>query len=420
MLRYAQTRTQPSCSIAESARSQNVNSLLTMASALLLGAVLSACGGGSDAGSAPAPADSSLSRRAQLGEKIFKDISLSGSGQQACISCHAPETGHAGALNGKPSEPGGVMMELEGGRTAPGLRYLASNKSFNFDKEGTPNGGFFWDGRATSLMDQAGKPFFNPKEMANASVEDLIARLARTSYAVEFQKEFGADIFKSPAEALQRVQLALQAYQLEDTDFRPYTSKYDEFLRGRAALSEQELRGLALFNAKDKGNCAACHPSAKGADGSFPLFTDFSYDALGVPRNTALTQNADPAFFDLGLCARDGGDLLARQDLCGAFKVPSLRNVAQRKAYFHNGRFSSLREVVSFYVQRDIYPEKWYPRLADGSIDKFNDLPPALRGNVNTSEGPYNRKPGDAPALSESEIDDVAAFLRTLSDGYAR
>ena len=420
MLRYAQTRTQPSCSIAESARSQNVNSLLTMASALLLGAVLSACGGGSDAGSAPAPADSSLSRRAQLGEKIFKDISLSGSGQQACISCHAPETGHAGALNGKPSEPGGVMMELEGGRTAPGLRYLASNKSFNFDKEGTPNGGFFWDGRATSLMDQAGKPFFNPKEMANASVEDLIARLARTSYAVEFQKEFGADIFKSPAEALQRVQLALQAYQLEDTDFRPYTSKYDEFLRGRAALSEQELRGLALFNAKDKGNCAACHPSAKGADGSFPLFTDFSYDALGVPRNTALTQNADPAFFDLGLCARDGGDLLARQDLCGAFKVPSLRNVAQRKAYFHNGRFSSLREVVSFYVQRDIYPEKWYPRLADGSIDKFNDLPPALRGNVNTSEGPYNRKPGDAPALSESEIDDVVAFLRTLSDGYAR
>lgn len=389
----------------------------------MLSAVLSACGGGgssSEPGPGPLPADSSLSRRALLGEKIFKDVSLSGSGQQACISCHTPETGHAGALNGRPTEPGGLALELEGGRTAPGLRYLASNKAFGFDKEGTPNGGFFWDGRATSLMDQAGKPFLNPKEMANASVEALIARLARTSYAAEFQKEFGADIFKNPADALQRVQLALQAYQLEDADFRSYSSKYDEFLRGRAALSEQELRGLALFNAKDKGNCAACHPSAKGADGSFPLFTDFSYDALGVPRNTALAQNADPAFFDLGLCARDGGDLLARQDLCGAFKVPSLRNVAQRKAYFHNGRFSSLREVVSFYVQRDIFPEKWYTRLPDGSIDKFNDLPPALRRNVNTSEGPYNRKPGDAPALSESEIDDVVAFLRTLSDGYVR
>ncbi|MCH7344944.1 c-type cytochrome [Pelomonas sp. CA6] len=388
--------------------------------ALLLSATLAACGGGgSSAGEAPTQAQA-LSSRAQLGEKLFKDPSLSGSGRQACISCHVPETGHAGALNGKPTEPGGTALELEGGRTAPSLRYLATNTPFGYDKEGTPTGGFFWDGRATSLMDQAGKPFFNPKEMANASVEELIGRVARASYAAEFQKEFGADIFKKPADALQRVQLALQAYQLEDIQFRPYSSKYDEFLRGRAALSDQELRGLALFNAVDKGNCAACHPSAKGADGSFPLFTDFTYDALGVPRNPALSQNADPAFYDLGLCARDGGDLLARQDLCGAFKVPSLRNVALRKAFFHNGRFSSLRDVVAFYVERDVYPEKWYPRLSDGSVDKFNDLPPALRANVNTTEGPYNRVPGQAPALNDREIDDVVAFLRTLSDGYAR
>src|SRR5699024_3394581 len=108
------------------------------------------------------------------------------------------------------------------------------------------------------------------------------------------------------------------------------------------------------------------------------------------------------------------------QDLCGAFKVPSLRNVALRKAFFHNGRFSSLRDVVAFYVERDVYPEKWYPRLSDGSVDKFNDLPPALRANVNTTEGPYNRVPGQAPALNDREIDDVVAFLRTLSDGYAR
>ncbi len=419
MLFDAQMYDKPSPMSEGAARFLQMKPLLAAAT-LLLGAALSACGGGGDVGSAPSPSpDSGMSSRAQLGEKIFKDVSLSGSGRQACISCHTPETGHAGALNGKPTEPGGLALELEGGRTAPSLRYLATNKPFGFDKEGTPTGGFFWDGRSGSLMDQAGKPFFNPKEMANASVEDLIARLARASYAAEFQKEFGADIFKTPAEALQRMQLALQAYQLADAEFRPYTSKYDEFLRGRAALSDQELRGLALFNAKDKGNCAACHPSARGADGSFPLFTDFTYDALGVPRNTALAQNADPAFYDLGLCARDGGDLQARQDLCGAFKVPTLRNVAQRKAFFHNGRFTSLRDVVSFYVQRDIFPEKWYPRLPDGSIDKFNDLPVALRGNVNTSEGPYNRKPGDAPALSENEVDDVVAFLRTLSDGYA-
>nr|WP_316639720.1 cytochrome c peroxidase [uncultured Roseateles sp.] len=387
---------------------------------VLLALGLQACGGGSPAPeTGPAePAPGALSTRASLGEQIFKDASLSASGRQSCASCHAAETGHAGPRNTGVTEPGGVALELLGGRSSPSIRYLSSNKAFGFDKEGTPNGGFFWDGRAASLQEQAGKPFFNPKEMANGSTEELIARLARTSYVVAFKQEFGADILQNPAEALQRMQLALQAFQLEDASFRPFSSKYDEFLRGRAALSEPELRGLALFNAKDKGNCAACHPSAKGTDGSFPLFTDFSYDALGVPRNSALAPNADPAFYDLGLCAREGGDMAARRDLCGAFKVPSLRNVALRKAFFHNGRFTDLREVLSFYVQRDIYPEKWYPRLPDGSVDKFNDLPPELRRNVNVSEGPYNRRPGLAPALSEAEIDDLLAFLRTLSDAH--
>ena len=138
-----------------------------------------------------------------------------------------------------------------------------------------------------------------------------------------------------------------------------------------------------------------------------------------MPRNTELAQNADPAFFDLGLCAREGGDLAARTDLCGAFKVPSLRNVAVRRVYFHNGRFKSLKEALTFYVQRDTNPEKWYPVNADGTVNKFDDLPPAYRASVNTSEAPYNRGPGDTPALSDAEIDDVIAFLKTLSDGYA-
>jgi len=386
--------------------------------ATLLALALQACGGGSSAPeTGPSETtDGALSARASLGKQIFHDASLSASGRQSCASCHAAETGNAGPRSTGITEPGGVALELQGGRTSPSIRYLAGNKAFGFDAEGTPNGGFFWDGRAASLQDQAGKPFFNPKEMANASTEELIARLAKAPYAPAFQQEFGADILRRPADALARMQLALQAFQLEDASLRAFSSKYDEFLRGRITLSEPELRGLALFNAKDKGNCAACHPSARGADGSFPLFTDFSYDALGVPRNTALAQNADPSFYDLGLCAREGGDMAARRDLCGAFKVPSLRNVALRKAFFHNGRFTDLREVLSFYVQRDVAPEKWYPRLPDGSIDKFNDLPVELRGNVNVSEGPYNRRPGQAPALSEAEIDDLLAFLRTLSD----
>ena len=138
-----------------------------------------------------------------------------------------------------------------------------------------------------------------------------------------------------------------------------------------------------------------------------------------MPRNPELAQNADLTFFDLGLCGREGGDLAARGDLCGAFKVPTLRNVALRRVLFHNGRFKSLKDALTFYVQRDTSPEKWYPLNSDGSVNKFDDVPALYRANVNTSEAPYNRRPGDAPALSDAEIDDVIAFLNTLSDGYS-
>jgi cytochrome c peroxidase len=256
-------------------------------------------------------------------------------------------------------------------------------------------------------------------EMGNGNAADLVARLARTDYARTFQQVFGADILARPDDALARMTFALQQYQREDIEFRAFSSKYDEFLRGRAQLSEGERRGLALFNRVDKGNCQACHPSAKLADGSHPLFTDFTYDNLGVPRNADIARNADPEHFDLGLCARGDADLAAREDLCGAFKVPSLRNVALRGALFHNGRFKTLKEALTFYVQRDTNPEKWYPLNADGTVRKFDDLPARYRANVNTTEGPYNRQPGDTPALSDGEVDDVIAFLKTLTDGYA-
>jgi cytochrome c peroxidase len=360
-----------------------------------------------------------LSAQARLGELIFHDTTLSASGGQACASCHVAAFGHA-AANALPAQLGGPALDRQGGRNAPSIRYLADNREFRFATDGTPTGGFFWDGRARSPQEQAGGPFLNPVEMANASRAEVVVRLSRAGYADEFRRVFGADILGRPDDAFDRITLALQAYELEDRDFRPYSSKYDEFLRGKVALGAAELRGLALFNSPAKGNCAACHPSAQGSDGSLPLFTDFSYDNLGLPRNPELAQNADPATFDLGLCARPGGDLAARTDLCGAFKVPSLRNVALRQALFHNGVFKNLKDALTFYVQRDTAPEKFYPRAGDGTLLKFNDLPPAYRGNVNTTEAPYNRRPGDAPALDEAEIDDLIAFLGTLTDGYAR
>ena len=99
--------------------------------------------------------------------------------------------------------------------------------------------------------------------------------------------------------------------------------------------------------------------------------------------------------------------------------MPTLRNIALTAPYFHNGRFRTLREVVEFYVRRDTNPEEWYPRGTDGLVHKFDDLPPEYAASVNTSEGPYDRKPGETPALSPEEIDDVVAFLETLSDDYA-
>ncbi len=269
-----------------------------------------------------------------------------------------------------------------------------------------------------SLLDQAERPFLAAHEMANADAAAVAAKLAAASYANDFRTLFGEDAFDDADGALLRARFAIAAYEKSAPELHPFDSKYDYFLKGTVRLAPAELRGLALFNRKDKGNCAACHTSTRGSDGSPPLFTDFSYDNLGVPRNVEIPANADPDYFDLGLCGPDRTDLIARRDLCGAFKVPTLRNVATRQVFFHNGLFRTLRDAVRFYVRRDTHPEEFYPRAADGTLLKFDDLPRELQRNVNTQEVPYDRRPGQAPRLDEGGIDDLIAFLETLTDGY--
>jgi cytochrome c peroxidase len=387
-----------------------------------LAIVLAGCGGGGGGGGSAATDPqpvllSSLSQNAALGEKIFHDASLSASGKQSCASCHDPDHAH-GPGNDLSVQLGGANGDVPGFRAAPSLRYMQQAPAFHFEADGTPVGGFDRDGRAQTLQDQAERPFLAPHEMANATKADVVASLKKAAYANQFRAAFGAAIFDNVDQAFSRIVFALQQFEKEDTRFQPFDSKYDQFLAGKVMLADAELRGLALFNNPAKGNCLACHTSARGADGSAPLFTDFSYDNLGVPRNTRIAATRDPAYFDLGLCGPDRTDLTARQDLCGAFKVPTLRNVATRKAFFHNGAFTNLTDVVRFYVRRDTNPEEWYPLGADGVVEKFNDLPLALRKNVNTSEAPYNRQPGMAPALTETEIADLVQFLGTLTDGY--
>lgn len=384
--------------------------------------LLTACGGGGGGGNtptAPGQLSATLSPVAELGRQIFHDPSLSASGKQACASCHRAEFAFSGAGLGQiGTADGGPALNVPGFRKAPSLRYLRYNPAFYFASDGTPTGGLGRDGGADSFFSQARTPLLAAHEMANASVDDVITKLQSTAYAATFRQQFGANIFSTPELAFERLTYALQQYQREDADFAPFSSKYDAFLAGKTRLSDAELRGLALFNDANKGNCAACHPSSKSADGTPPLFTDFSFDNLGVPRNPRIAANADPAYYDMGLCGPFRKDLATRTDLCGAFKVPTLRNVALGGPYFHNGRFATLKEALHFYVQRDTNPELWYPQRADGSLDIYNDLPEAYRGNVNRSEVPYNRHLGDAPALNDTEIDDLIAFLGTLTDGY--
>ena len=396
---------------------------LRVVAALSILAVVAVAGGCSAAGSAAAGGShsggaSALSAQAALGEKIFRDASLSASGRLSCASCH--DAGHAFATaDGLATPLGGPALDAAGIRNAPSLRYGMQTPAFHFAADGIPTGGFDRDGRADALAEQARRPFLTPFEMANASALEVADRLSRASYAADFRALYGRDIFSAPEDALERALLAIQRYEQEDTaDFAPYTSKYDAFLAGKLQLTTQELTGLALFNAQQKGNCAACHPSSRGTNGAAPLFTDLSYDNLGVPRNPGIPANANPAYFDLGLCGPARTDLADRADLCGAFKVPTLRNVALTAPHFHNGRFQTLREVVSFYVRRDTHPKEWYPLGSDGLPRKFDDLPPQYVVNVNTTEVPYNRRPGDQPALDPAEIDAVVAFLNSLTDGY--
>jgi cytochrome c peroxidase len=357
---------------------------------------------------------------------MFSDPALSGSGQISCASCHSPS--HAfGPPNALAVQKGGKDLQQYGIRAAPTLTYKQAIPQFTehfreSDDEGDesidngPTGGLTWDGRIDRARDQALLPLLSPLEMAN---EDRVALAAKVEmrYGAALRDALGQSVGIGDDGLLDVAGKALEAYQQNYADFFPYTSKYDGFLAGKMRLNEQELRGLALFNDETKGNCANCHISTKAKDGTPPQFTDYGMIAIGVPRNPNIPANRDPRFFDLGLCGPERRDFSDRGSYCGLFKTPTLRNVATRRAFFHNGLVHDLREAVAFYTERDRKPEKWYRRHPDGSVAKFDDLPEAYHGNVNR-EQPFGGEPGEAPSLSDAEIDDIVAFLKTLTDGY--
>ena len=354
-----------------------------------------------------------------LGRALFSDPVLSASGRMSCASCHDPAHAY-GPANHLAVQLGGPDGTLPGLRAVPSLKYHQTIPPFSerfFDNDGNdsadqgPTGGLDWDGRADSVHEQAAGPLLSPFEMANPSKDAVLARLQASPDAAALRAAFGAHVFDDAHLAWNALVLALEVFQQSPPDFYPYDSKYDAYVRGQATLSPQEMRGMAAFNDATRGNCASCHVSSIKR-GAFPQFTDAGLIAIGVPRNRAIPANAKADFRDLGVCGPLRTDLQGQDKFCGLFRTPSLRNVALRGVFFHNGVYTKLEDAVRFYALRDADPARVY-----GQGRQFDDLPRKYQANLN-AEAPFGDEPGAKPRLTEAEIADIVAFLGTLTDGY--
>lgn len=398
------------------------------------------------------PSVKPLSAVALLGKSLFSDPMLSGSGRQSCASCHSPAHAY-NPPNTLTVQPGGASMHKLGYRPPLSLAYLYRQLPFSIgpdtaDVDVAPDlnalatsvrsdphaskqagvapaapamvaqGGLFWDGRADSLQRQAYLPILNPVEMGNASIAAVADKLVHSRYRASFVQLFGPGIVNDPEQLVSEAMFAIGRFEIEDASFHSFTSKYDAWLQGLAALTPAELRGLRVFNDPKKGNCAGCHLSQPTPDGLPPLFTDTQYEALGVPRNAELASNKDSHFFDLGICGPFRKDLASQSQYCGMFLTPTLRNVDKRAVFFHNGAYHTLKQVMDFYNLRSVAPEQIYPHDANGKLALYNDIPLAYQNNVDNSDAPFDRHIGDSPPLTDQDIQDVITFLHTLDDGY--
>lgn len=361
---------------------------------------LSACGRTPQAQDArkPLPAierPAGFTDKQWLGKQLFFDPNLSLPPGQACVDCHSPAAGWADPNKKLPTSKGNVPG-LFGNRNSPSAAYASFSPDFYYDAtKASYIGGQFWDGRAKNVADQAKGPILNPLEMSGANKKSVIDAVKAGPYADLFKKVWGAGVFDNTETAYDNLGASIAEYE-KSREVNTFSSKYDDVLSGKATLTEQETRGLALF--KDKAKCDKCHTSIADATSGKVLFTDFSYDNAGVPKNPknkfySLSAKYNPDgkdFVDLGL-----GGQLKKQSENGKFKVPSLRNVALTAPYMHNGYFATLEDVMSFYNTRDVVSAGWpAPEVAE---------------NMNKQDM------GDLK-LTASEVEDIVAFLNTLTD----
>ncbi|MCB2111341.1 MAG: c-type cytochrome [Defluviimonas sp.] len=410
---------------------------------------------------APAPALAnplSLDTEQMLGRSVFFDTSLSAQGNMACSSCHDPSTGFTSPrddFNAAGAVVEGSVSGRFGNRKPPSAAYATFSPVLHHVVDGddvTFVGGAFLDGRATGgklgtpTADQAQGPFLNPAEMALPHAVCVVDRVLHPSdpsrYPVSYADVWGpASVFEIPAaltadcgdadakitiededlaarvdEAFDRIAISLAAFEASD-EVNPFSSRYDAWAAGVGTLSEQEQRGFEIFTAEDKGNCAACHVLTPTGRSQHAIFTDWTFDNLGVPRNRDNPQGA--SYVDPGLGAYLETDPLYASfaaDLMGAQQVPTLRNLDKRlsadasRAYMHNGYFKTLAGVVHFYNTRDVLPRCADPLASEAEALAANCWPePQFEATMNTEEL------GDLKLTAADEAD-LVAFLKTLDD----
>lgn len=386
-----------------------------------------------------AQSQASLTPIQELGKKLFFDARLSTPEGQACAACHASPVGWTGPdpyVNKNGGVYEGAVKGRHGNRRPPTAAYAGSSPVLNRNAKGDFVGGMFWDGRATGetlgdpLAEQAMVPFLNQLEQNNFDAGSVVAKVRNSDYAALFEQVWGAGSLdpQHAQAAYEKIGRSIAAFE-RSAEVNPFSSKFDDFWRAARAqgldpaglneanaaryanlgLDDKELDGLRLF--ATKGLCSGCHVLTS-TNGQPPVFTDFTYDNIGVPKNPQNPYYAMPApynpdgkgWLDRGL----GGVLQASHELSkhagdnmGKFKVPTLRNADRRpfpgfvKAYMHNGFFKSLEDVVHFYNTRDVAGAGWPP--------------PETARNVNTSE--MGRL-----GLTPVEESLIVVFLKTLSD----
>lgn len=421
-----------------------------------------------------------------LGKAIFFDPDLSANSTQSCATCHAAEVGFTGPdelVNVGGAVYQGAIPNRYGNRKPPTSAYAGASPELYYDEAaGAWFGGMFWDGRATGwtlhdpLAEQAQGPFLNPLEQAIANAQVLCTKVKKASYAGLFEQVWGAgslDCAKDSDGVYEKIGRSVAAYE-ESVEVNPYSSKFDLFwdnatgagkdvtrikcgtggmggggggggMGGGAmgcpgggsdpnrwtafrgyGLTDAELQGLAVYNSR--ADCSSCHTLQPGPDG-YPLFTDFGYDNIGIPKNPNNPFYAMPAawnpdganWVDYGL-----GDFLKSigkppevyATEMGKFKVPTLRNVDLRpsvdfvKAYGHNGAFKSLDDIVLFYHWRAMMDGGCMGGGMGGGMsgcDGMQDMfqPPEVDQNRATLS-----------MFPRPQVENIVAFLKTLSDGY--